>query len=264
MNTKKQSLLFLTAVSISAAHCSADERLFTYSYEAEVLPKGATEFEQWITHSRDKADGVFSRWDFREEMEFGLTDRLTTALYLNFRDTTVTTDTVDSHDFEFKGVSSEWKYQFLNPNTKPIGLLGYGEVTYNGSELELEQKLILQKNFGEHWVAVLNVIAEQEWEWENNDEERELVLEFTAGLSYKINPNWAVGIEGRHHRVYEDWDEELGNAWFVGPALHYARSQWWATLTVLPQVAGHPDTAHGLELDEHTKVEARLIVGYNF
>jgi len=52
----------------------ADERLFTYSYEAEVLPKGGVEFEQWLTHRRGKQDGVFAAWDFREELEFGLTE----------------------------------------------------------------------------------------------------------------------------------------------------------------------------------------------
>jgi len=265
MNTTKNAVL-IAATSLAAATGYADERLFTYSYEADVLPKGGVEFEQWVTHKRDQADGLFSRWEFREELEFGLTDRLTTALYLNFRETTVKNDAlgIDDSEFEFKGVSSEWKYQILNPNKDVIGLLGYGEVTYSGTELELEQKLVLQKNFGDHWVSVLNVTLEEEWEWEDNAEEREFIIEFTAGLSYRLTDHWAVGLEGRHHRVYEDWDEKLGNAWFVGPAVHYGSGKWWGTLTVLPQVAGSPDTAHGLELEEHTKVEARLIVGYNF
>src|SRR5687767_13612437 len=100
----------------------ADERMFTYSYEAvSVLPKGGVEFEQWITYRGGKEDGVFSRWDIREELEFGITDRYTTALYLNFRDThsdisEATGDEVD--EFEFKGISSEHKFQLLNPHTK--------------------------------------------------------------------------------------------------------------------------------------------------
>lgn len=265
MRTKRLPIvLFAAATSLLLPNSNADERLFTYSYEAEVLPKGGVEFEQWITHQRDKKEGVFSRWDFREELEFGLTERLTSALYLNFRDTSQRVGGMEDHEFEFKGVSSEWKYQFLNPNTKPIGLLGYGELTYNGTELELEEKLVLQKNFGERWTAVLNATVEEEWEWEDDAEEREFTVEFTAGIAYRLNKNWAVGVEGRHHRVYEDWHEELGHAWFVGPSLHYGSSKWWGTLTLLPQVAGHPDTAHGLELDEHTKFEARLIIGYNF
>src|SRR6185436_2031071 len=101
------------ALPISAL---ADERYFNYSYEAtSVLPKGGVEFEQWITYSGQKEDGVFARWDFREELEFGITDRYTTALYLNFRNThsdgaDAFEDGAEVDDFEFKGISSEHKY----------------------------------------------------------------------------------------------------------------------------------------------------------
>jgi len=244
----------------------SDERLFTYTYEAEVLPKGALEFEQWLTHKAGKGDGVYARWDFREELEYGLTEKLTTAVYLNFRNTH--SDGVpgraDEDTFEFKGVSSEWKYQLLNPQTKLIGVLVYGEATYNGSEVELEEKLVLQRNFGEKWTLALNVTAEQEWEFEADETEEELTLEFTAGLAYRLTPNWAVGLEGRNHRVFPDFDSETASAWFVGPAIHYGKGKWWATLTVLPQVSGRPDTDSGLNLDEHERIEVRLITGYNF
>jgi len=248
----------------------ADERFFSYNYETDVLPKGGVEFEQWITYSGGKQSGNYSQWDLREELEFGVTDRYTTSVYLNFRDThsdlsSGPGDEID--DFEFKGISSEHKFQLLNPHTKPLGLLGYGEVTTDGNELELEEKLVLQKFFGPEgkWNAVFNVTSEQEWEYDADETEEESVLEFTAGLSYRLTPNWAVGIEGRHHRVYEGiYSHELGNAWFVGPNVHYGSAKWWATLTVLLQVAGDPDTRWGLELDEHTRIEVRLMAGYNF
>ena len=265
-----KSLATTLGIVGAALAVHADERFFTYSYEADVLPKGAVEFEQWITYRGGKESGNFSRWDLREELEFGVTDRYTTAVYLNFRDThsDLTDDPADDEDeFEFKGISSEHKFQFLNPHTKPLGFLGYGEVTTDGNELELEEKLIFQKLFGpdEKWNAVFNVIFEQEWEYESEETGEESVLEFTAGLSYRLTSNWAVGVEARHHRVYEGmYSDELANAWFVGPNVHYGKDKWWATLTVLPQVAGDPDTRWGLELEEHTRVEVRLIAGYNF
>src|SRR6266487_3509741 len=216
----------------------ADERLFTYVQEAEVLPKGGLEFEQWLTHRRSKADGVFARWDFREELEYGLTDRFTVAGYLNFRNTHSegVTGRTDESSFEFEGISNELKYQGLNPNTKPLGLLLYGEATYNGDEFELEEKLVLQKNFAEKWVAAFNVTLEQEWAFTSSATEEELTLELTAGLAYKIKSNWSVGIEGRNHRVFApgfNFGNQEANAWFVGPNVHYARGPWWATLTVL-------------------------------
>ena len=244
----------------------ADERLFTYTYEAEVLPKGGVEFEQWLTHRRGKQDGVFAAWDFREEVEFGLTEKLTSALYLNFRNTHSedVPGVVDQDKFEFKGVSSEWKYQLLNPNTQPVGVLAYAEATYDGEGFELEEKIVLQKNFGEKWVLAFNATVEQEWEFKPGATERELGLELTGGLSYKLTPHWALGLEGRNVRTFPDFDSEKSSAWFVGPALHYGSSKWWATLTVLPQVAGRPDTRSGLNLDEHERIEVRLIAGINF
>ena len=61
-----------------------------------------------------------------------------------------------------------------------------------------------------------------------------------------------------------DFGNRKANAWFVGPNVHYARGPWWATLTVLPQVHGSPETRDGLELEEHEKIEVRLLAGINF
>jgi hypothetical protein len=95
------------------------------------------------------------------------------------------------------------------------------------------------------------------------------MLEATAGLAYMVAPNWYLGVEGRYKAVYPNWN--LGNreawAFFAGPAIHYATKQWWATLTILPQVRGAP-TAEGrsssLHLDEFERLEVRLKIGYYF
>jgi len=245
----------------------ADERAFTYSYEAtSVLPKGGVELEQWITSRAGKENGRFVRWDLREEIEFGVTDRYTTALYLNFRNTHSdgVSSRSDTDDFEFKGISSEHKYQVLNPHLKPLGLLLYGEVTTDGEEVELEEKLVLQKLVGERWNFVFNAILEQEWEFEAGATEKELIVELTAGVSYRLSPHWSVGLEARNHRILEDFDDQVANAFFLGPNIHWGTGKWWATLTVLPQVAGSPETDSNLELHEHERIEVRLIAGYNF
>ena len=264
-----RAALLAAAALLTAANMRADERLFTYVQEAEVLPKGGLEFEQWLTHRRDKAEGVFARWDFREELEYGLTDRLSAAGYLNFKSTHSegVTNLTDESAFEFEGVSTELKYRVLNPNTQPLGVLLYGEATYNGEEFELEQKLVFQKNFAQKWVAAFNVIFEEEWAFKPTVTEEELKVELTAGVAYKVNSHWSIGIEGRNHRVFApgfNFGNQEANAWFVGPNVHYGRDKWWATLTVLPQVHGSPDTRDGLELEEHEKIEVRLIAGINF
>jgi hypothetical protein len=268
----KQKMMVAALAMLTLVPARADERFFTYVYESDVLPKGAWEFEQWLTYRKGHPGGDrdFSRhiWDFREEIEYGLTERLTTALYLNFRQEQIVareTGLEDSSDFSFKGLSAEFKYQLLNPAKKPVGLALYFEPTYNGNEQELEYKVLLSKNLGDKWVLAANAVYEQEWEREEGATGKESVLEFTAGAAYRITPHWSVGLEGRYHAVYEGiaLDEHLGTGWFVGPNVHYGSGKWWATFTVLPQVAGSPSDG-GINRTEHQTFETRLIFGINF
>src|SRR5688572_3075076 len=62
-----------------AATANAGERRFTYSYETTTAPKGSWEYEQWMTwKSYDNKD----RFDFRHEIEYGITDTLQLGIYL--------------------------------------------------------------------------------------------------------------------------------------------------------------------------------------
>jgi len=61
----------------------ADEAIFAWTYTTDLLPKGRWEFEQWVTSRWEKEHGTYSVLDFREELEYGLTDDFQIALYLN-------------------------------------------------------------------------------------------------------------------------------------------------------------------------------------
>lgn len=264
-------LLFVPVLlALCAIEARADARHFTYSYEAEVLPKGQLEFEQWITHRAGKRGGTFSRWDIREEAEYGLTDKLTTALHLNLTDTysSGVTGKEDESEFDFKGISSEWKYQLVNPILNPVGALAYGEVTYSGDSLELEGKLILSSELGDSWVAAINAIYEAEWEFENGETEREASIGFTGGLAYKVSPQWSVGLEAKNNQAYPDGFNLSGqeySAWFLGPNVHYGSPDWWMTFTVMPQIYGNGDGALGnIQAVERERLEVRLIAGVLF
>src|SRR5437764_15481795 len=101
--------LTTAAVLLTASAARGDERLFGYIQEAEVLPKGGREFEQWLTHRRGRTDGVFAAWDFREALEYGITDRATVAGYLNSRSTHSegVTGLADEDGFELEGISAD-------------------------------------------------------------------------------------------------------------------------------------------------------------
>jgi len=257
---------------VCASNARADERFFTYVYDSEVMPKGRWEFEQWLTQRVGHPDGdrnyTAHFWDFREEFEYGLTEKLSAALYLNFEAEQLVARTEgfeDESGFEFEGISAEFKWQLLNPNLKPVGLALYFEPTYSGSEQELEYKLIVSKMIHDKWVFAANATYEQEWEREDGEREEESVLEFTGGAAYRFNPQWSAALEARYHSVHEGLSlgDKLGSAWFLGPNVHYGASKWWATFTFLPQISGSPSD-NGLERAEHQTYETRLIFGINF
>jgi hypothetical protein len=256
------ALSMLTLVSLEGR---ADERMFAYSYEADVLPEGGVEFEQWITSRAGREGGDYNRWEIREELEYGITDRLTTALYLNLKETYFspkdeTAETTDK--FEFSGVSSEWKYQLINPNTNPVGVLLYGEGTFDSDEIEAEEKLVLSSILAEDWVAAVNATLEQEWAFEHSDTEKEGKLDLSAGIAHKFSPKWSAGLELRNIREFEGFEleEEEARAWYFGPNVHYGSASWWATLAVLPQVPLEGDR----DLEHQERVNIRLLIGKIF
>ena len=273
MNIQTKCLLIAAvggSLCFTSAH--ATDRLFTYTYEPEGMPKGASEFEQWVTlrsqRTKDVGQENYNRWELRQEFEYGVTDNYTIDFYLNskaesFRDPNTE---MDSSSFKFTGISLANRFNFVNPATHPVGFTLYLEPTFGGDEAAFEQKLIFGQRHGS-WKWALNLIHETEWE----DNFHETVGEFEAtfGLSYELTKSWWLGMEARNiNKIaeYKDWES---SAVYVGPAVHYRRENWWATFTVMPQVwganyDGNPDGNTSLDLAGNERVNMRLIFGIHF
>jgi hypothetical protein len=280
--------LALTGLLALATPAHADEQYFGYTYSAEVLGKGQTEAELWVTDRRGKAQGHFDAQDYRLELEHGVTNRVSIAGYANFAGHHVRgiEDEPIDRDFALRGLSAEFKYNVLSPYKDGLGLTLYAEPGWSrihgggerGTEYELELKAILQKNFlDDRLIWAANVTFEPEWEKEKEvDEltgrveiewEKELKLEVSTGLTYRFAPGWYAGAEGRYASVYPDWTNGLHRetyAVFAGPAIHYGGKRWWATLSYQPQIFGSPSPGGSRALDEYEKREVRLKLGYNF
>lgn len=262
------ALLVISILFVSSAF--ADERLFGYSYEASVLPAEKFELEQYITNQNGKQDGDYSQWDLRTELEYGVTEKYMTALYLNLESTRSegVTGVEDEDGTEFKGISWENVYQILNPNLDPVGLAAYLELTSDGLDYEIESKALLSKPITETLTLVLNATYEAEWERDDDKTAREGTLEFTTGASYKVSPHWALGLEARNKSAYPDGLNLSGqefNSWSAGPNIHYGNSKFWSTLTVLPQIWGNGDGAKsGRNLVHEESLETRLLFGVFF
>ena len=287
--------ILLTCVAAGARRARADENYFGYSYGSETLPKGAFEAYSWTTWRTSKGQGSYNALDLKQEIEYGITDRLQASFYLNERyhsidgaapfeevDGVETPEYPDRNQFAFQGVQASLKYNVLSPFKDPLGFAVYVEPGWSRvfkisgqkqNEWSLEFKGIFQKNFlDDQLIAVLNISPELEVRkfigsptWET-----ELALEFTGGLIYRVAPKWFAGVEMRYHSEYPDFVHELKRehwAMFAGPVVHYGAEKWWFTFTVLPQFYGEPhDDARSkiLHLEEHEKVEVRLKTGINF
>jgi len=270
----------------------ADENYFGYSYGAEVLPQGKVEAYSWTTGRFGKGKGVYSAYDFKQEIEYGITDRLQVGVYVNevyhrfsggpLEDTG--SDVAKHRNrFSYQGNEVEFKYMFLNPLKDAVGLAFLVEPEYKLAnsvsgdkdlELELAGKVILQKDFlDDQLITALNIGTEFEWErprpshgqsFTNN-----MLWDISGGVSYRVAPGWFVGIEGLYHTEFEGVNIHNQGHWalFFGPTLHYATQRWWATLTWLPQAVGAPtDSSRSsqLHLGEQVRNEVRLKIGIDF
>ena len=260
----------------------ASERNFTYAYEPETMPQGALEFEQWTTLRAGRNNQVgqnhYTRWDLRQELEYGVTDNYTLSLYLNEKSeyyrnpsTHAKTDT-----FAFDGVSLENKWLVADPSKSKVGLSFYLEPRFASGETELEEKLILGQRFGKdkEWKWAFNVSHATEWkdsDTPGKGTETTGELEFDFGVARELNKRWNLGVEFRNLSKFPEYKTSTSyTAFFVGPVLKYHQEKWWAAFTFLTQVYGDnqaspdPDGRSSLVLDKLERFNARLILGIDF
>ena len=243
------AMLIATAAGPTAL---ADDRRFTFVYEATTMPAGVVEYEQWITWKTHKdADPDFDRIDFRHELEFGVTDRFQVALYLS--DWRYQNGDSVANGAQWRDAAIEVIYNLTDPVTEPFGLALYGELKLGDELVELEGKLIVQKDIGQ-WVLAWNGTIEAEWEGPDLAEDKGK-LEQTFGASYQLSPKLLTGFELLHEVEYEDWSDWGDHVLYLGPNLSYRPGQWWTTITPLIQVT---------DVDAEPDFQLRLIFGFDF
>jgi hypothetical protein len=271
-NLRNQNILVVGMLACGLCAAAASERYFTYTYEPETMPQGAWEYEQTVTArvGRDKAvrQEDYNKWEFRHELEYGVTDNYSVSLYVNeslenFRDPLAAKD---RSDFRFDGISIENRYLLWNPADHAVGLTFYVEPRYSGREAELEEKIVIGQRFGE-WKWALNLTHATEWSDYLQSTEGEVEVSF--GITRKLSDHWSAGLEARDHNELPDYHLWENTAFYLGPVATYQRERWWATLTIMPQIvganfAGNADNNHALELEGHERLNVRLIFGIGF
>jgi hypothetical protein len=257
----------------------ADETPFASIYTTETESEGEAEVEQWVTWARNKPDERFDEVVGRTEVEYGVTNRLQLALYANYSRTKIVPRGPGAPDgpvdtTRFNGFSAEAIYQLLDPDTDDFGIALYLEPAMGTGERALEGKLLLQKNFlDDRLVFAANVNLEYVWAHDVTTRvwDHETNLELYLGVSYRFAPGWFGGAELLNENNY-DGHIGLGtahaqtNAFYFGPAVHYATETWWATLAIYEQLpwAGNPAHTAGAISDglltgsERLRIRLRL------
>jgi hypothetical protein len=238
MNMRALSILLMSI--LPALSVFGGVRHFTYLYEAQTSAPGSIEMENSITWSRGSNPDRSDQVDFRHELEFGVTDRFQASVYV--ADWFYQNDSEHS-GFSYSDSAIELIYNLTSPVLDPVGLSIYGEIRAGDRLVELESKLIAQKNLGP---LILAYNATLEAVWEGRDlAERAGEFSQALGASYEISPRLSVGVELLHEFVFPEWrDEEQIRNLFVGPNVSYRRANWFVTITALTQAtdtAGEPD-----------------------
>jgi hypothetical protein len=289
-------------LSMAGTAALAEESMFGFVYTTDLLPQGGKEVEQWMTWRHQKNGGTYDQVEGRMEFEYGLASNLQAAVYLNyawtqayhngpFGATTPPEQFADyaagSDDFfnakRFTGVSGELIYRILSPYTDGIGLALYTEPTIGKNFFEIENKVILQKNFLDDLLTVaVNFTYAPEFRNVPGDDnpavfnwQMETDVNFGLAVSYRFIENWSAGFEFLNEREFNSFDfsHPSNSGYYLGPTLHFGGEHFFFTATALwqmPWATVHTDTVPGslvnhLVLDnDFERFRFRLKAGYTF
>ncbi len=228
-----QTLLIAAQIAIlSPGTAQADESLWVYAQGSDTRPKGTYElhFSSISRLGKDSQDYTFH--DFRPEIEYGITDRLTVSFeaIVFHHDYAVETDDLQPmfdtqggeggsfKDTQLGGFEASIKYNFLSPYKDAFGLsLGFSYerrdvYRLDGSDIDQNSyvpTIYLQKNFLDD-TLVLAFKGKLEFELRKSPgvKEEELAPDLALGLSYRVAPSWFVGVEARYQSDFLEPEEE--------------------------------------------------------
>lgn len=234
------ALLAFAAPVLVSLSASANPRPLPFTYQYETLGKGELEVEQftdvaplyaWDSEHRSVLEPAYT---LTTEVEYGLTDRLELALYAVMKNEPY--ESGAGAPLIFDGLKQRLRYRIGREGQLPIDIALYFEVAELHDEIELEEKIILQKRFGA-LKAIANLWVEQGFE---RGGEIAFYFKPTVGLVYELNESATIGAEYWMHSELglngEEEEESAQDEWnhaphhFIGPAVSLRFEKlWWTT-----------------------------------
>ncbi len=197
-------------------------------------------------------DRRFNEVNFRHEIEVGVTNHFQASLYLADW-SYLESPSSNEHGFSYDSSAIELIYNLTNPTTDLIGSAIYQELRVGPKIIELESKIILQKNLNP-FVLAYNATMEAKWEGSDRSERAGEFSE-SFGLSYEASPRLSFGAELLHEIDLEDWKHSSPSIVYGGPNVSWRRGAWWVTVTPLAQLTN---------ISSEVAVQTRVIFGYSF
>jgi hypothetical protein len=254
-------LPLLATCLVAAAHAAmdapaqADTRRFTFLREVNVHTPGSIEFEHWTTVKWDKpgSEGYW-RLDFREEIEFGVTENFQFSLYAADWRVKHNSDAAGT-EWQYRDTALELKWKLADPTTDLLGVGLYAETKFGPEKLAVEGKLLLQKNL-DKLQLLYNLTIEGEWE-EQHYVEAKGKIKNQFGASWQLSERFFAGAELLVNTTLPSWrTSDATTNVYIGPALAYHGDGWFiaATLEFLAN--------RGSSSSE--RYQFRTIVGFDF
>lgn len=233
----------------------ADTRRFTYLRDVNVHTPGSIEYEHWTTVKWDKpgAKGYW-RLDFREELEFGITDNFQLAVYV--ADWRVKHDSnAAGTELQYRDTALELKWNLSDPTTDALGVGLYAETKFGPEKLAVEGKLLLQKNL-DKLQLLYNLTVESEWEEEHYVEAKGKVKN-QFGASWQLSERFFAGAELLVNTTLPSWrSSDATTNVYLGPALSYHGDGWFIAATL--EFLMNRDSSNS------ERYQFRTIVGFDF
>lgn len=183
-----EGLALLFAILLAQGTALAHQRDYIFNQGYHTTRKGEFEVELYNDFNMPDTErsGTYNS-KHQVELEYGVTSHLQLAYYEVFK-------WDRAKDWQRDALKIEAKYRFLESGELPVDIALYGEYKNpNGRQDkasdELEGKLILSRDFG-RWNFIANLITERKI-----NEHEDLQWEYTAGISYAMNPKVRLGLE---------------------------------------------------------------------
>ncbi len=249
---RRLPFLSLVALLLLSTGARADRRYFLQSSTGYLAPAGNLEVETTSLAASGQGDSSSTSWLNRFELEYGITDRLTGAMYLNFEQGPGQATTFD-------GPSLELICQLARPGRLPIDPAAYCEFRANGSDWEIEPKLLLTRRVY-RLVGVVNLIGEYERHVAGPERgSLERAFRVSAGVSRELGAHVAIGLESLFTRDVVDGPDP--SSWLLGPTVNLQATRAQLAIGWHPQISGNPATRGHRNLADFPRSEFGVILG---